>query len=78
MKISTYVQCVATANQLFGDPFHAVQSAGGAASAAYLGSWTSAAWGANATGVTDTEIKIAGLRLRRVRPGSERWHWPMD
>jgi hypothetical protein len=50
----------------------------GAASAAYLGSWTSAAWGANATGVTDTEIKIAGLRLRRVRPGSERWRWPMD
>jgi hypothetical protein len=52
------VQCVATANQLFGEPFHAVQSAGGAASAAYLGSWISAAWGANAPGVTDTEIKI--------------------
>jgi hypothetical protein len=26
--MATYVQCVATANQLFGDPFHSVQSAG--------------------------------------------------
>jgi hypothetical protein len=36
----TYAPCVATANQVFGDPFHAIQNAGGAASAAYLDSST--------------------------------------
>jgi hypothetical protein len=38
--------------------FTRFKAPGGAASAAYLGSWISAAWGANAPGVTDTEIKI--------------------
>ena len=48
-----------------------------AASAAYLGSGISAAWAANAPGVTDTEIKI-GQTMPYSGPASSIWRDRQD